>query len=431
MRRFRGTRAPVSVCVALVGLALATWDLPLCMGADSSESASNEPSLIVMDNGMVMKGIISATGQTYTISKPGGKIVIPMDKVRFRCDTLEEAYTRLRDTLTDQKTAASHIELAKWCLKYQLFAEARTELTQALELEPDREEARQIIRRLDELMGTGRDSTPQRPPARKRFSLDESERADIETLGGLSRNSALQFTRRIQPILLNNCANANCHGRITDNEFKLAIISPGQGTQRHLVERNLEMVLRYVDTDDPNASPLLTVPRGKHGARGKPLFQGPKGAEQAEALQQWVEGLRREKNVATSPGAKVESANDSNATGSSAPEVGAAEPSVKKPAPSAQVPNADDEHPLLKVMKSTKSSTSEIVRAGAEQPPPAVTTKPKPLPVPQTKLPRPQTKSAQRSTAAPDEAIAPADEEPDPFDPEIFNRQTRRRQRPR
>ena len=38
----------------------------------------------------------------------------------------------------------------------------------------------------------------------------------------LSREQALQFARRIQPLLVNNCTAAGCHGRDSETGFRLS-----------------------------------------------------------------------------------------------------------------------------------------------------------------------------------------------------------------
>src|SRR5690606_2765809 len=63
---------------------------------------------------------------------------------------------------------------------------------------------------------------------------------------------------------------------------------------RGAAERNLAMVLKYVDREQPQLSPLLTTPKGNHGGRGRTLWGGGRGAEQAETLRQWVLTLAKE-----------------------------------------------------------------------------------------------------------------------------------------
>jgi hypothetical protein len=56
---------------------------------------------------------------------------------------------------------------------------------------------------------------------------------------------------------------------------------------RSLTDQNLSAVLRFVNVQEPAASPLLVVPRGTHGGT-TPLWVGPRSDEQLTELRAWV-----------------------------------------------------------------------------------------------------------------------------------------------
>ena len=56
-------------------------------------------------------------------------------------------------------------------------------------------------------------------------------------------------------------------------------------------------VLEQIDLERPRGSPLLTVPRGNHGRRGRPAFTGPRGSEQLEAIRKWVLAVARSESA--------------------------------------------------------------------------------------------------------------------------------------
>lgn len=407
----------IRLCCSLVGMLCMVSASGLVSDAQQDPVAGIEEGLLVLDSGMVMQGKITPGHDSYTVAQAAGKIVVPMERVRFRCDTLKDAYVKLREGLPENKTAASHLDLARWCIRYRLFSEARVELTTALEIEPDREEVRQMLRRLDELLNPGADSASTQPAPRRKFTLEELQPLDVESLGGLSRSAALQFSRQIQPILLNNCGSASCHGRTASNEFRLSMVRPEPGMKRHLVEQNLAAVLRYVNLDDPASSSLLTVPQGNHGPRGRTLFQGPKGTEQVQLLRKWVEGLQQEKNLGSSLASK-------------------------------SIGSHEEDPPEKKVVLAS-NETKEAPRNKSEGVHPLLRVGPKAPPIrapeqsmPEKKVPpRRAPDSKPRTTAKavkpkrieePQEIEQPAVvEEPDPFDPEAFNRETSRRMKRR
>jgi hypothetical protein len=265
--------------------------------------------VLVMRNGMVVSGRILKTGSDYEVHGPqGSRAVYLGTHVKLHAASLTEAYQQLRESALKQRSANAHVLLAQWCLTNHLDSEARDELLDALKLEPDRDDARRMLRNAEESLQKGQATAPStavapddplRTPRQATAPAD-----DAVSLGGLSRETALQFARRIQPLLMNNCTAAGCHGRDSQNGFRLYKISPGKYANRHAAERNLAEVLECIDLKKPRSSRLLTAPRGKHGRRGRPVFAGPRGEEQFAELQKWVTAVARE-----------ESARDVGATG--------------------------------------------------------------------------------------------------------------------
>jgi hypothetical protein len=248
---------------------------------------------------MVVSGRILQTGNDYEVHGPqGSRAFYPGSHVKLHAASLIEAYRKLRDNALTQHSANAHILLAQWCLTNHLEGEARQELLDALKLEPDRDDARRMLRNAEESIqkSTGADSSSvvvhddPAPAARQAAAAAD----DAVSLGGLAREHALQFARRIQPLLMNNCTAAGCHGRDSQNGFRLYKISPGKYANRHAAERNLAEVLECIDLKKPRSSRLLTAPRGKHGRRGKPVFVGPRGEEQFAELQKWVVAIARD-----------------------------------------------------------------------------------------------------------------------------------------
>ena len=257
-------------------------------------AAVQKESMLLLQGGGMVRGRINGTPDGYIINQTNGNLFVPLEQVRFQCSDLHEAYSKQLETTVD-KTAAGHIALARWCVTYKLLTEARDELRTALALEPGRDETRVLLRRVEDLLNPYKAPPPAPEPARKRFTEADMQSRPSESLGGLSREAALQFSRRIAPILMNNCSTTACHGPSARNEFRLSIIRSPQGSQRHLVENNLTTVLKYVDLDEPLESPLLTIPSRNHGPRGTAIFSGLRGEEQARELREWVQSLARHK----------------------------------------------------------------------------------------------------------------------------------------
>ncbi len=298
---------PTIVRLAGCGLLLAIgllWHPRLAVADESNppgESQAATEGVLVMRTGTIVSGKILRSGNLYEVQGASGKWAVPEDLVKMRCASIPEAYLKLRESAQKQDSANAHITLARWCLTNHLDKEAVQELQDALMLEPDREDAKRLLRNAEETLQTGKD--PVASPNKDKDSptritrLAAATNDDAISLGGLSREQALQFSRRIQPLLVNNCTAAGCHGRDAQTSFRLYKITPGKDANRHAAERNLAEVLEFIDFKKPRSSSLLTVPRGKHGRRGRPVFAGQRGDEQLAELEKWVVAVAREETV--------------------------------------------------------------------------------------------------------------------------------------
>jgi hypothetical protein len=184
-------------------------DLPAEKSPPHGSSGPVE-GILVMRTGAVVSGKILRSGELYQVKSPYGEMHVPAELVKLHCADLQEAYANLRETAKARQSATAQITLARWCLTHHLGDEARQELHEALVLEPDREDAKRLLRDAEDTTKSSQknanagqsDSVPR--AARSAAASDD----DSVTLGGLSREQALQFTRRIQPLLVNTCAAA-------------------------------------------------------------------------------------------------------------------------------------------------------------------------------------------------------------------------------
>jgi hypothetical protein len=171
-----------------------------------------------------------------------------------------------------------------------------------------------MLQRVDALLDPPEPAVEQRAPVRQ---IGGFEVAEVSALAGLDPEHARFFTERVQPILMNKCGNASCHGPAAENEFRLTRVRLTGGAHRVHSERNLAVTLKYVDRRSPDRSPLLLVPQGNHGRAGRAIFDGPFGDEQFGTIREWVRGIAQTGDGLMSRGTRDETfpAIDSLATG--------------------------------------------------------------------------------------------------------------------
>jgi hypothetical protein len=254
--------------------------------------------IIVMNSGRILSGIAMRNAGGWLMEQPGGRVQIPIEQVRVVADSMVDAYRRQRDSVVEP-TPATHMALAQWCISYRLHDEARDELRQCLKVDPDHSAARRLLRRLEDIMDRA-DAKPASVGRAPRRSADGFLVPDAESLGGLSNDAAVTFTQRIQPLLMNKCGNASCHGTTsgTDQQegFRLIAVRTGLNAHRLYTERNLAEVLRYVDLQKPSLSPLVALPQGTHGGIAG-VFHGTTGNSQLKMLRAWINTVAVEKQA--------------------------------------------------------------------------------------------------------------------------------------
>ena len=263
--------------------------------------------LLVLVDGQIISGHVTPRPDGYDIQVSAGRMFINSDRVRFAAASLPDAYDRMRDSIPEL-TPANHLELARWCLGNKLYTQARREVLDALHLDPNRDDAKRMLRALEQvgekseavISGTGLTEYP---------SQTEIQRPAMETrsLAGLNRSVAHAFVRDVQPLLMNKCATSGCHGTGAKSQFQ--IVSTHRGSTPAIAERNLAAVLKQMDFSHPPASPLLKIGEQAHGNMSSSAFQGRSGAMQLSVLQNWV----RQASHDIAPDAIVEAAEQGGA----------------------------------------------------------------------------------------------------------------------
>jgi hypothetical protein len=262
-----------------------------CFGqraATLDEAADAAPKTIVLEDGGVLNGNVSLVGDHYVVTTLGSEIRIAPANVLFICDSLEEAYELRREKIA-RPDAASHLALADWCLRYNLVSQATRALADARRLDPLHPRVGLLERRLAAATTPRPQSAPratsaaviQAPP------VSETARANAAPIDALPDGAVERFTRKVQPILVNNCTVSGCHQPGGLQQFQLdRSLLHGLGNRRTTM-RNLAATLAIVDREQPQLSPLLTVPRETHGGMDRPII-GPRQQPAFEHLVDWV-----------------------------------------------------------------------------------------------------------------------------------------------
>jgi hypothetical protein len=303
----RKRQLPALFCGFLLSMLCGTENLP-----------AGEPAqgVAVLQDGRTIQGKIQEVAGGYRVDHAGGHFILPYTEVSLTSASLVGAYQAYRDSI-QKPSAESHLALAEWCISNNLLAQARDEIEAALRLEPQRAEARALLKQVDVLIhGYAGTPAPSNPPAEAirptaAIPLAQFDRSQERTSAGLSRETHQEFVARVQPLLINKCANAKCHGPAGSTQFTLIGTRIGSSNHRLASERNLEMLFSWIDAAAPRQSPLLTKP-GEPSDAHREIFLGERQHQQYLILENWVASVIREKG--NDLGAAVRHANPSPAT---------------------------------------------------------------------------------------------------------------------
>lgn len=248
--------------------------------------------VVVMTDGRTFTGTLNELPGGYRVEFSGTYITVPFEYVLVTARTLPEAYEKLR-TSVPRHTAESHLKLAEWCRAQGLLGEALKEVEAALQTEPLRTDARQLLKELEQQIQLGEVPVGAVPPVGVNSPAGPANTGSTSL--GLSREGMQEYIRHIQPLLLNKCGNGACHGATSPQSFKLASVG-GQLHQKNKSEQNLAAVLELISPADPVNSPLLAKPRELTTAH-RHLFAGSSGKRQQALIDNWVQTVLREQGL--------------------------------------------------------------------------------------------------------------------------------------
>lgn len=250
----------------------------LCAHAQAEEGAEGiapQQGVVLLTNGEILQGKVSRAGDQYFVWVPDGEIRLPAKRVQRLCDSLDDAYRYLSQSASG--SVDDHLQLVAWCLRYDLLGYAANELRAAMDIAPENPRIALLARRLE--------LAYERPAAKV------SEPSDADPKGNESGSDVIpgadspadamdlpaggvaEFTSRLQPLLINKCAGVGCHAQPTESNFQLSRMPGNRNPTRRQTQQNLVEVLRWIDKDQPQNSPLLQKPLDPtHAGLTEPIF---------------------------------------------------------------------------------------------------------------------------------------------------------------
>jgi len=284
-----------------VGLVLL---VPLGVAAESpsfgdSNGVSNQngavAGILVLRNGNVLSGHVIRLSDHYQIEMPNGQLRVPVNQVEMFCHNLDEAYAERRRVRIGS-TADSHLELAQWCLRLNLYEHTARELSDARAIDPGHRKLARLERQLQHILQSNEarritKSSTHNPTATLATNVASPQsREDSNASRRVPLRTRAMFVRQIQPMLVKSCAATGCHQTGSARKWQLNRLALHGAGHPQATLTNLESTLTQVDWQVPRESTLVDFARQPHGILGEGASQ-PLRLRQLQLLRGWLEQL--------------------------------------------------------------------------------------------------------------------------------------------
>jgi len=264
----------------------------VCSSAFCQLSPPAQPTegVLVLENGNILRGKVRQLGEHYEVVLPKGKLQVRAQQVELFCQDIEQAYQHRR-AARGGTAADSHLELARWCLRHDLFDHAETELEAAATTDADHPRLARLERQLKH---------SRRQAARKKENqlakarvVPEPAPLDPVALERAPRWARALFVRQIQPLVVHSCAAGGCHQANPDllekgDGFHLNRLAIDGAGHPEATLRNLAATLEQIDWQAAEQSALLQRGRVAHGSANA---SHPLPQHKLQVLTGWVEQL--------------------------------------------------------------------------------------------------------------------------------------------
>jgi hypothetical protein len=270
---------------------------------------------VLLDNGNVIQGKAVVIGPHVVVDRgDGNELKLDSRQVARIAPTVRELY-EFRIGKRQLYDVSSHQEDARWCLRHGLYPEMEISLRAADELDPSHPETLRLRRKLQATMvardaASGADGIDpnvygegikgnfkivEEPASPAKENSNDTNEDELAALN-LPQETVAYYSSRIQPLLINRCGNSGCHRAPSESGFELSHMGTHVRPAARMTRSNLVSLLRWIDRDNPNESPLLRYASEAHGGRREaPLKRSDQATIDAIAVwvrhvSQWLEG---------------------------------------------------------------------------------------------------------------------------------------------
>ncbi|GHT32323.1 hypothetical protein FACS1894214_4160 [Planctomycetales bacterium] len=267
-------------------------EMPLPTGLIGTETlADGAKKFFLLKTGLLVEATVSTGENSVELKSQYGTMQVPKENIEFAGETREDIY-QYKKSLITPNSCTQELNFAEWCLDNNFYNEALVEFQNALLTVPNDNLKNYIQQRLEQVQHNTALTGIKAEDADNTTDADSAtdERADSfdRWANGVPKSVFDTFAKKVQPIMVQRCASAACHGSNSPQQFKLNIPrQPGGKTTRN----NLRATLQFIDPDNPGASPVLSAMVSRHCGK-RALFSVE--SEQYNNVVDWLQLAAKE-----------------------------------------------------------------------------------------------------------------------------------------
>jgi hypothetical protein len=222
-------------------------------------------------------GSVRVNGNYFEIEiADQSRVSIPRDQVDFVGANTEEIYQYKRRGITRWKTG-DHFQLTRWCLQNRLLLHAIDHYEEVKRQSPNHPAVKQLGTELQQkILSDEKFRAFAGLPALSAAAVATTAPKTVDGVSLASANTqvaehpqvGIYFNDRVQPILMNRCSQAACHGASSNNSLRL--MEPRGTAYARVSSENLKHVLAMVDPDESGTPRLLSYAIRPHGTQRLP-----------------------------------------------------------------------------------------------------------------------------------------------------------------
>ncbi len=280
-------------------------------------TSAGQSRYVLLKNDRVQFGTVRLVNRFIEVEfSKDSKVSLPLDQVVFVGESLEEVYQFKRGSLIKWSTG-DHIHFGRWCLQNGLLERAIEhylsidrqdqghravkQLGAELELRVLNDESFRTYLGLPsqkKVAETSDTQVNQNTPSQDTTRLVQASTGGDETPVDIAAHPQIGqlFYDRVQPILINRCSQAACHGVASNNSLRL--IEPKGKSRQRISNENLRSALSQIQNVNGTAK-LIRYATTPHGLQKEPGISSTE-AHLVEELRRWVRFV--ENPVATAGG---------------------------------------------------------------------------------------------------------------------------------